>query len=323
VKIRPAIFLVIGAALLVMRMGCQAFGQLMKDTSVEIADHKMLTERWQDVLAVSPGETCADGQAFTARADFIVPDTPDSRYELAAYYYLDSGLGYGAGIGYGYGQGQMDFTSWELRRGVLAGTTGSRWWRDVNGHLLRDMLEAHFLYAAGLGDCGGSNTAVDAWLAFLHEPSSMNWYLAHNASIVRGYQVSENLAFEEDISERIVMANTLYRVSLADFLVAEAEPFIADFSNPRGPAVHLITAVAEFYPMNYPLTSDDAEKAASLYLLEGNTIVYAGVTQRSVVNYLLSTGMSQRKVNRLRPDVNLYQELFPGFNPPPGRIAEP
>jgi len=141
--------------------------------------------------------TCADVNILAdlaGLADRNLPHTAEDRLTQTVDFYKEDTDGYGFGKLHGYGQGQVDFTQWEVRRGALDPETGSPWWRAVNGQLIRDMLEARYLFEAGLTTCAGSSEAVDAWLAYLVQPSPQSWYLAHNRSIVLGYLTHEDLA---------------------------------------------------------------------------------------------------------------------------------
>ena len=256
--------------------------------------------------------TCADVNTLVDLADYNVPQTAEDRLAITESFYKDSAEGYGFGELYGFGQGQVDFTQWEVRRGALDPETGSPWWRAVNGQLIRDMLEARYLHVAGLSNCAGSNEAVDTWLAYLAQPSPQSWYLAHNRSIVLGYLAYEDLAREESFTEQTVMVNTLFRVTLADQMVTSEEALPSVASDPRGLAVALITLVPTIYPTDYPLTPDQEEKALYYYLVDGNSIAYAGVNRESVIAYLRSTGADIDSLITDPPD--LYQTIFPWYD---------
>lgn len=264
-----------------------------------------------------PAATCADLPALARAADAAVPPDPAARLGLTQTFYSQFGLGYGFGMGVGYGISQMDFTRWETRRGVLEPETGSAWWQAVNGQVLRDMLEAHYLHSAGLADCGGSTATVTTWLAYLAAPTPQSWYAAHNASILAGYRAYESLARSEPVAERLMIANTLYRVLLADQMTGAPDLLIPVLGDPRGGAVALITGVASFYPSEYPLSPKEAQNSALLYLLERNPIIYAGADAGQAAAYLRRTGMSAAEVDAVRQDtVNLYCDMFPWFEPP-------
>ena len=258
--------------------------------------------------------TCADVKTLADLAERNLPHTAEDRLTLTGDFYNEDADGYGFGKLHGYGQGQVDFTQWEVRRGALDPETGSPWWRAVNGLLIRDMLEARYLFEAGLDTCAGSNEAVDAWLAYFAQPSPQSWYLAHNRSIVLGYLTYEDLALQESFTEQMVMVNTLFRVTLADQMVTSEEALPSVASDPRGPAVGLITFVPTYYPADYPLTSDQEEKALYYYLVDGNTIVYADINREDVIAYLRSTGADIESLITEPPD--LYQMIFPWFDPP-------
>jgi hypothetical protein len=258
--------------------------------------------------------TCADVNTLSNLADHNIPHTAEDRLTLTENFYKEAADGYGFGKLYGYGQGQVDFTQWEVRRGTLDPETGSPWWRAVNGLLIRNMLEARYLYVAGLSTCAGSNEAVDVWLAYFAQPSPQSWYLAHNRSIVLGYLNYEDLALQESFSEQTVMVNTLFRVTLADQMVTSEDALPSVASDPRGPAVALMTFVQSFYPADYPLTPDQEEDALYFYLVDGNTIAYADVSREAVIAFLRSTGADIESLITDPPD--LYQMVFPWFDPP-------
>lgn len=255
---------------------------------------------------------------LAGRAAAEVPADAEGRLLLTRDYYHVDGLGYGFGPGYGLGTGQVDFTRWEVARGVLDANTGSPWWRTANGALLRDMLEARHRHEGGLADCDGAGDAVRAWLAYLTNPAAASWYAAHNASIVAAYRAHEDLARQESFAERVVMANTLYRVTLADRMVVAPDDLVRRASDPRGPAVALITALDRFYPAHYPLTAEEAKIAGILYLVEGNPLPYAGVDAESVSAFLRSLGVSDEELAAMRDtDTSLYRQIFPWFTLPP------
>jgi hypothetical protein len=257
--------------------------------------------------------TCDDVNTLATLADHNIPHAAEERLTLTENFYKEAAEGYGFGKLYGYGQGQVDFTKWEVRRGALDPETGSLWWRAVNGQLIRDMLEARYLYVAGLSTCAGSNEAVDTWLAYFAHPSSQSWYLAHNESIVLGYLTYEDLALQESFSEQTVMVNTLFRVTLADQMVTSDEALPSVASDSRGPAVGLITSVPLYYPADYTLTPEQEEKALYFYLVDGNTIAYADISREAVIAYLRSTGADIESLITDPPD--LYEMVFPWFDP--------
>ena len=257
--------------------------------------------------------TCTNVNTLANLADHNIPHSPEDRLTLTENFYKESAEGYGFGKLYGYGQGQVDFTQWEVARGALDPETGSPWWRAVNGQLIRDMLEARYLFVAGLSNCAGSNEAVDTWLAYFAQPSSQSWYLAHNRSIVLGYLTYQNLALQESFSEQTVMVNTLFRVTLADQMVTSEEALPSVASDSRGPAVALITFIPALYPTDYPLTPDQEKDTLYFYLVDGNTIAYVDVSREAVIAYLRSTGADIESLITDPPD--LYQMIFPWFAP--------
>ena len=111
----------------------------------------------------------------------------------------------------------------------------------------------------------------------------------------------------------MVMVNTLFRVTLADQMVISEEALPSVASDPRGPAVGLITFVPTYYPADYPLTPDQEEKALYYYLVDGNTIAYSDISREAVIAYLRSTGADIDSLITDPPD--LYQMVFPWFDP--------
>lgn len=294
-----------------------AFGESDKTLSIDlVAGFGEINLEVEGALAAGEDHvaSCANVKTLAALADRNVPHMPEERLTLTENFYKESAEGYGFGKVYGFGQGQVDFTNWEVERGSLDSENGSPWWREVNGHLIRDMLEARYLFVAGLTDCVGSNEAVDTWLAYLGQPSSQSWYLAQNRSVVSGYLDYQNLALNESFAEQTVMVNTLFRVTLADQMVKSEDALPSVASDSRGPAVGLITFVPALYPTDYPLTSDQEKVALYFYLVDGNTISYADISREAVIAYLRSTGADIESLIADPPD--LYQMIFPWFAPP-------
>jgi hypothetical protein len=301
-----------------------AFGESEVTLSIDIVNAGFGEINLEVEGAPATGEarvaTCADVNTLADLADRNLPHTAEDRLTLTVDFYKEDADGYGFGKLHGYGQGQVDFTQWEVRRGALDPETGSPWWRAVNGQLIRDTLEARYLYEAGLSTCAGSNEAVDTWLAYFAQPSPQSWYLAHNRSIVLGYLTYQDLALQESFTEQTVMVNTLFRVTLADQMVTSEEALPSVASDPRGPAVGLITFVPTYYPADYPLTPDQEEKALYYYLVDGNTISYSEVSREAVIAYLRSTGADIDSLITDPPD--LYQTVFPWYDPPTEVEAE-
>ena len=167
------------------------------------------------------------------------------------------------GLKYGFGRSEIDFMKWEVERGVLdpvRSTRGGRspWWRAVN---------ADFLYASELGrlcyENGVSETEIPApsswWVKYIKDPSEDSWYMAHNASIVAGYQRRKPEAERERRAEQVFVNAVLYRLLYAQGLVKGVEmgrlgTLLAD---PELPAVDAMVHLPDFYPRHYPLTRAD------------------------------------------------------------------
>jgi len=198
------------------------------------------------------------------RADEIVDaaGSPAARLELATRFYTDHARV--AGID-DYARSELAFMRWEIERGVLDPEppvgSGSPWWRAVNARLLRDAAEADLLAAAGVTS-GGSNPAVDLWLAFLGRPAPEAWYRAHNASIAGSYVCAEarRLATNETLGEQALMNVVLYRVLFAHALIANPALALGHLGflgrllgDPRSDVVDLIVRIPDFYPRQYPM----------------------------------------------------------------------
>jgi hypothetical protein len=261
-------------------------------------------------------------QLASAWATSTVPTLPDDRLEATRVFYGAYGhnLGFSddANTPYGYGQSHLDFLEWEVGRGVLnpidSDVPGSEWWRAVNAQLMRDMEEARLIHVAGLDEYGGTNPAVNTWLNYLNDPSPQTWYAAHDASIVLGYAENVNLAYEESLSEQILMTTVLNRLLLAETMVTASandllyllgdntgsvgdnlENLFVTLANPTGNAVDLITGIETIYPSNYPLTPQDIQAVVNQYALEAvsiNVLEYADVNSTSVSRMITSIGFA-------------------------------
>ena len=175
------------------------------------------------------------------------------RLEFARECYLSSPNGQL----HGYGEAELDFMVWEVRRGVLNPAEGDRpgsaWWRAVNGRLLTDAKEAFILADEGASE--GSNTGVDAWLRFIHEPSPDSWYSAHNHSLCCAYLEHYDLARQESRYEQKLMNMALYRV-LFTHAVVNRRRFTLGFItgamsglfSPKSKIVALVVSDSDLYP---------------------------------------------------------------------------
>lgn len=202
-----------------------------------------------------------------------VLDDPWGRLRLRESFYERYGFGPDrAVLPHGYGSSELDFLRWEIRRGVLNRVEdpvkgGSAWWRAVNARFLLDGEVAWRVYEAGLPE-EGLSSPVRQWLRYLRSPSPETWYRAHNTSIGWGYLECVEEARAESGPELRFMNMVLYRVLFAQAMV-EREPWALGHlgevvANPGLPAVHLMVALPDFYPKDYPLTREDIEKLECL-----------------------------------------------------------
>ncbi len=203
---------------------------------------------------------------FAAEADAEVAaaaDDPVARYRLAEGFYVchpDEGW-------HSYGASELAFLRWEIHRGVLNGlddpkTPGSPWWRNVNGALLRDAIEARLLFGA-CDSAPGSTLGVVAWQRFLADPHAASWYRAHNTSIALGYLDNLASAGDEEPHEQKLMALTLTRVLYAQAIVEDHDWALGHLSaiarwffRPSASGVSIAMHVPDLYPQHYPLRSD-------------------------------------------------------------------
>jgi hypothetical protein len=190
-----------------------------------------------------------------------VRDDPMRRLEVAARLYDDRP---GRASIRGYRRAELAFMRWQIRRGVLASMTsarpGSRWWRAVNGGLLRDTCEADRLVAGAGGSA--SRPAVTRWVQFLLSPSPELWYRAHNASIVAGYLENRHLSEGELPVERFFMDVALGRVLFVHTLVMDPGRALGRWlwpvgrliGDPRWRGADMYLSLRNVLPDHYPLT---------------------------------------------------------------------
>lgn len=163
---------------------------------------------------------------------------------------------------YGFGDSEIAFMGWE-ERGVLrppgANPCGSEWWSEVN---------LWFIYLSKLGEKAydvqfpKSQLPVPSqfWVTFIEEPNSVNWYRAHNSSIINAYIKYPHLAKKETVPEMIFINMVLYRLLFAQSIV-EGQFVFPKLSkilgDPRGGAVQFITNLDAYYPSHYPMTKEE------------------------------------------------------------------
>jgi hypothetical protein len=164
-----------------------------------------------------------------------------------------------------YRRAASAFMGWQLRRGLLNPTSGSRpgspWWRAVNDSLLRDTCEAS---AIAFGRAGDPRTAsVVAMVDFIREPTARSWYLAHNLTIASAYLANEELARREGRVERFFINLVLIRVLYAHALVAEPRlalgwlaPLGRLLGDPRLGMTSIFLSLSRVLPDHYPLDDD-------------------------------------------------------------------
>lgn len=166
-----------------------------------------------------------------------------------------------------YRRAMLAFMRWQSRRGLLepleATRPGSRWWRTLNGAILRDIAESRYLAAGAPGEA--SSPAVQAALDFIRRPSAARWYRAHNLSIARAYLANDELAAREDRVERFFLNVVLLRVLYAHALVAAPRlalgwlaPLAPALGDPRFGTTAIFLSLSRVLPNRYPLGNEVA-----------------------------------------------------------------
>ncbi len=97
-------------------------------------------------------------------------------------------------------------------------------------------------------------------MEFIEEPTGLNWYRAHNASIVCGYLEHRELAGEESLPERFFMNVALVRVLYAHALVGAPRlalgrlaPLGRILGDPRLGMAGAFLSLGRVLPDRYPL----------------------------------------------------------------------
>lgn len=275
--------------------------------------------RWVGGAAQGVDDTLIFVLLASRLASESVPATPDRRVAATRHFYSQDGFGFGGpplgepfNEGLGYGRSQLDFTLWEVHRGVLnlpddPDKPGSRWWRAANGQIMRDMEEARILTAGGAE--GGANPAVGQWIRYITDPTPQTWYAAHDTSVMLGYLDFTESLFQETFEERVLITSVLTRLMLAQALVTARtnhalgdtpldeliEELLQDISVPEGIAVDLIVNVGELYPHDYPLRPFEKISVMFWYLVtslifrQGPYTHFADVNITSVLRRFLRT----------------------------------
>lgn len=188
-------------------------------------------------------------------------DSPEARFKSREIFYKKFGEG-GKLEEYGYGDSEIAFLGWEERsvlRPPHATPPGSMWWSDVN---------LWFIYLSELGYKAYEinfpilqlPVSSQFWIAFIKKPNAVNWYKAHNSSIIDGYLKYPDLAQRESIPEMMFINMVLYRLLFAqsmvegDFVFPKLSKILGD---PRGIAVQFITHLDAYYPSHYPMTEEE------------------------------------------------------------------
>lgn len=202
-----------------------------------------------------------DGPAALAeRAVRAAADDPIRRRALVTAFYENPTM---RGSTSRYGRAELAFLDWQLRRGVLAPTSGARpgspWWRAVNARLLCDAGEARHLFDGAAGH--PSRPAVSRWISFLERPTPRSWYRAHNTSIAFAYLEYRDLALDEEPLERFFMDVTLARLLFVHSLLLDPRSVLGRACwpigrlacDPRLPAVDTYLSLRNVLPDEYPL----------------------------------------------------------------------
>ena len=214
---------------------------------------------WRVALTEST-EHAAD---WAERQVAAVRDDPAGRLKLAkAIYQGQTGL---APRHPRFRRAGMSFMQWEVHRGVLnpldSSMPGSPWWRAMSEKLLRDGCEA-CARAAGM-DGEMSSPTVAPWMKFVSEPTSQNWYRAHNSTVVSAYLKHHQLAEQENRAERFFLNVILLRVLYAHALVAAPRLALGRLAllgprlgDPRLGMAGIFLSLRRVVPDSYPLTDD-------------------------------------------------------------------
>lgn len=193
-----------------------------------------------------------------AAALAAVADDPSARVALREAFYASLGL-----LGPHPGTSELAFTRWECRRGVLnpLHRGGSAWWRAVNDQIVLDSEAAARLPGADPSSLGKGEAAWQRWIASRRD---LDWYRAHNTSVVSAYIERRDMARLEPESEHALLNVVLYRVLYAQLMeegrgaggdhpLLDALGKIA--GDPCFPAVDVVVHVDALYPDDYPMTA--------------------------------------------------------------------
>lgn len=233
----------------------------------------------------------AEAAALAAEQVLAVRDSAGGRLALAADFYR-------AGLGR-YGRAELSFLRWEMSRGVLDASSGSRWWQAVNDRLLRDKAEAALLHTTR--SRSASSRGVEMWGEFIAAPSPAGWYRAHNSSVVAGYLEHEALAETELPAERFMINVALLRVLYTHLLAAKPQlalgvlaPLGRVLADPRRGSVGFFLDLRRSFPQHYPLTGLTVE---ALLAAEGTlprTLDYGIIAPKMAELYEFATAFLEQ-----------------------------
>lgn len=215
---------------------------------------------FDNTAAMTSTETAADRAAAQVEQ---VRDRPDERFSLCARTYEDPP--HSSAPHLRFRRAALSFMRWQVERGVLAPLDaeipGSRWWRAVNEHLLRDGCEM-VARSSGLGG-EPSSPRIALWMNFAARPTGASWYRAHNASIVAAYLEYRDLAEHEGAVERFFLNVVLLRVLYAHALVAAPRLSLGRFAplgrflgDPRLGMAGAFLSLSRILPARYPVADD-------------------------------------------------------------------
>jgi hypothetical protein len=158
--------------------------------------------------------------AIAAERVAQVRDNPEGRLELLRSSYAP--LPGATPVHLRYKRAALAFMGWQLQRGLLnplgEPRPGSPWWGTMNERLLRDTCEARLRVLGHPGPA--SSPSVESSVRFAVEPTPVQWYLAHNVTIVSAYLDHCELAERENRVERFFLNLVLMRLLYAHALVA-------------------------------------------------------------------------------------------------------
>ncbi len=226
-----------------------------------------------------PNSDVVAARAQARAALETVEDDPEARVRLRELFYHRAW----SRRSMGPGLSELAFTRWECRRGVLAppGRGGSPWWRAVNDQIVLDAETAESLLEAA---ADGLSLGERAWWRWLHSGSDLDWYRAHNTSVVSAYIRHRELARAEPATERPFLNIVLYRVLFAQLMeegkvVGGSHPGLRALAravaDPCLPGVEVLVNLPSFYPVSYPMSASELAHAQGRGWWPGAEAVHA------------------------------------------------